>query len=179
MAITREQIEAEIRELTSEADRMVSQVPMIFAESARLRKQVGYLQEILELRTPLALHMELCSFILLGFAPNENDSAGLLCAVTWVGSATAPTNVQIFAKRHWQKLLPPEAACYFASLLNDWRQRIQFEPHIILAALAELSVGPIRTVDQGVFQKNEIAQLVSQKLGDAVLVSSGVLWKDA
>ena len=175
MVITNEQIEAEIRELTAEADRMVSEVHEIFAESARLRIQIDHLKKLLELRIQSAQRVELISYILIGFAQKDEPSA--LCAITWSGSTSLPTDIRILVKREWQRLLPPESARYFADLLNDWKQRVQTEPGVVLAMIGELSVGPIRTMEQGTIHKDGVAQLMNKRLGDNVRYATAILWK--
>lgn len=168
MAITKEQIEAEIRELTAEVDRMVSGVHEVFAKAAKLRAQIEHFQKLLDLRIQSADHSETVSFIFLGFAPREDDALGALCAVTWFGPASVPTDVRITVKRDWQRLLPIDASKYFSELLDDWKQRAETESGAILSQIGELSVGPIRTMDQGAVHKDRIAHLLYQRLGDII-----------
>ena len=168
MAITNEQIEAEIRELTAEVDRIMSGVHEVFANAAKVRAQIEHLQKLLDLRIQPAHHSEMVSFILLGFAPREDEAPGALCAATWCGPASVPTDFRITVRCDWQRLLPIEASKYFSELLDDWKQRAETEPGAILSQISELSVGPIRTMDEGAVYKDKIARLMHQRLGDII-----------
>ena len=178
MKITEQQIEAEIAELRAEADRKVASVKAIFMESARLRKQAEHLDSLLELRKQADRHPELISFIMIGFVrEDENDEPKAFCVFTWSGSANAPTEVRIHLKSDWQRVLPINIAPYFKDLLDDWTQTVQTQPEMVLAMLAELSVGPLRTMEQGTMHRDRVALLVQDRLGDVLRFPGVVLVK--
>ena len=176
MAITNEQIEAEIRELTAEVDRMVSGVQEVFAKVAMLRTQIEHLQKLLDLRIQSARRSDMVSFILLGFAPREDEAPSALCAATWSGPASVPTDFRITVKRDWQRLLPIDASRYFSELLDDWKKRAETEPSVIISMIGALSVGSIRTMDRGAVHKEKIAHLMYQRLGDIIQFPSSSPW---
>lgn len=130
-----------------------------------LRREIHHLEKLLELRMHSEQRMELISYILIGFVQKDEDEPSPLCAITWSGLSTVPTDVRILIKQDWQRLLPPEDARYFADLLNDWKQQVQSEPGAVLTMTGRLSVGPIRTMGQGSVHKEEAAMLMYQRLG--------------
>jgi len=164
--ITDQQIQVEIAELISEADRKVASVKAILLESALLRKQAELLRNLLEMRQQAEGHPELMSFIIIGFARGQEDEPSEFCAFTWSGSSNAPAETRILLKRDWEKLLPADIAKYFKALLDDWIQLVQTQPEIVLAMIAELSVGPVRTMEQGTMHKDRLALLLQERLGD-------------
>jgi hypothetical protein len=168
VALTNEQIEAEIAELIAEADRLISRVKSIFTESAKLRLQAEHLKRLLELRTDAERHTELMSFTLMGYAREGEEEPTAFCAATWSGSISLPSEARIFISRGWQTLLPSEIVPYFSDLLDDWKQMVQTQPEIILSMIGELSVGPIRTMEQGTMHKDRVANLIQQRLGDVI-----------
>jgi hypothetical protein len=168
MAFTNEQIESEIAELTAEADRKVSTVKAIFLESAKLRVQAEHLKQLLALRTQMERHTQLLSFVLLGFVGQTEVEPIAFLAATWSGSASFPSDTQLLINRGWQTMLPLEIIPYFTELLEDWKQMIQTRPALVLSMIGELSVGPIRTIEQGTIHKDRIAQFISRRLGDIV-----------
>ena len=142
MKITEQQIQEEIADLISEADRKLASVKAILLDSAGLRKQAELLRNLLELRWQAERHSELMSFIMIGFVRGQKDEPSEFCALTWSGSTIAPSDTRILLKRDWKQLLPAEVATYFKDLLDDWIQMVQTQPEIVLAMIAELSVGP-------------------------------------
>ena len=168
VAFTNEQIEAEIAELTAEADRKVSKVKAIFIESAKLRLQIEHLKQLLELRTQAEHHTELMSYILIGFVRQGEEEPTAFCAASWSGSTSMPSAARLFVNRGWQTLLPPEIVPYFTDLLDDWKQMIQTQPEIVLSMIGDLSVGPIRTLEQGTMHKDRVSQVIHQRLVDVL-----------
>jgi hypothetical protein len=171
--ITNRQIEAEIVELLAEADRKVASVKAIFEEAALLRKQADCLRQVLTLRTRAEHRPELMSFVLMGLAPEAEREPTALCAFTWTGPANTPTDLRILLKRDWTQLVPNDVASYFKDLLNDWTQTVQIHPAMVIAMVAELSVGPIRTIKQDAMDRDRVALLMQERLGE-VLYFPGV-----
>lgn len=168
MNITKQQIEAEIAELTAEANRKVASVKEIFMESARLRQQAEHLNQFLELRAQAERHSELMSFIMLGFARDVQNEPTACCAFIWTGSTSNPKEVRMLLKCDWQRILPIDVAPYFSDLLNDWKQTIQTQPEVVLAMIAELSVGPVRTMERDTMHRDRVALLMEKRLGECL-----------
>ena len=168
MNITNQQIEAEIADLIDEANRKVASVKAIFMESARLRKQAEHLNSLLQLRTQAERHSELMSFVMIGFVREEDGDPTAFCAFTWSGSTSSPTEVRILLKGDWQRLLPIDVAPYFQDLLDDWKRTVQTQPEMVLAMIAELSVGPIRTMEQGTMHRDRVALVIQERLGEVL-----------
>lgn len=164
--ITRAQIEAEIYELTSEIDRRIAAVRGIFAQVAELRSQTDLLKKLLALRSEVEPNAQLLSSIFVGFVRNETDAPTPICALTWSGSSELPEDMRIQFKREWRSLLPSDLLAYFSDLLADWMQRIRSDPAMLLAGIRELSVGPVRAMDETTVRSSELTRLLDDRLGD-------------
>lgn len=175
MNITNQQIEAEIAELLAEADRKVASVKSIFREAALIRKQAEHLRQLLALRTQAERHPELLSFVMLGCVRTEEEEPVAFCAFTWSGSADTPTDIRILLKRDWKRFVTTDTISYFNDLLNDWTQAVQTEPSMVLAMIAKLSVGPIRTMEQDTLHRNRVELLIKERLGDILRFPSVTL----
>ncbi len=175
--ITREQIEAEIAELTSEIHRRVAAVKGIFAEVDGLRAEAELLNKLLELRTQVESQADTVSLLLLGFVRQDGDEPTAFCAVTWSGPRDLPSDTRIFLKQEWQSLLPKEILPYFVKLSNDWKQLVQTRPASLLSMLRELSVGPLRTMEQATMRKDKAVQFIKEQLGDVEAFPGVVLVK--
>lgn len=174
MRITNEQIAAEIADLTAEADRMVASAKVLFLESAKLKAQAEHFKRLLELRTQAEHHPNLTSYILIGFVRESDENGTLFCAVTWKGRTASPSNVQILLTPDWMKILPNDTSGYVNDLLKDWANLLPTEPETIIVMVADLSVGPIRTMDQGMMHEERVSILIRQKLGDVLHFPSSV-----
>jgi hypothetical protein len=163
--ITNEQIAAEIEDLASEADRLVASAKALFLEAAKLKAQADHFRRLLELRTQAERHPGLTSYVLLGFVRENEEPPIPFCAVTWKASVAAPQDVRILLTSDWMKVLPADVFTYFNELLKDWERLLQTQPETVLAMVADLSVGPIRTVDQGTMHEERVSILIQQKLG--------------
>lgn len=168
MKITNEQIAAEIADLTTEADRWVASAKALFLEAAKLRAQADHFRRLLELRTQAEQHPGLTSYVLLGFVRASGEPATPLCAVTWKGLTAAPRDVRILLTAGWMRALAGDAFGYFSELLEAWEKMLQAQPETVLAMVADLSAGPIRTIDQGTMHEERVALLVQEKLGEVL-----------
>ena len=171
--ITDEQIAAEIADLTSKADRWVTSAKALFIEAARLRAQADHFRRLLELRTNAEHHPGLTSYVLLGFGRENDESPTPFCAVTWKGSTAAPQDVSILLSSNWMRALAGDAFTYFNELLEDWEKMLPAQPETMLAMVADLSAGPIRTIDQGTMHEERVSILIQQKLGEVLRFPSG------
>lgn len=165
MRITSEQIEGEITALESEADRKATEANVLLEDSAMFRKQVELLKQVVELRKLSERHLELMSFIFVGFARQVNDIPTAVCAFTWKGSATHPFSARLALSQEWKNLLPSDLLPYFTALLDDWKQLLLTQPQIMLGMIGRLSTGPIRSIEQGTMHQDRVAQLVDERLG--------------
>ena len=172
--ITNQQIESEIAELLAEADRKVASVNVIFKEAALIRKQVEHLKHLLVLRMQADRNPELISFVMLGYVRENEEQPSPLCAFTWSGSADMPTDIHILLKSDWKRLVSVDTFSYFNDLLNDWTDAVQTQPDMVLAMIAKLSVGPIRTLEQDTLHRVRVEMVVKERLGD-VLRFPGVM----
>lgn len=124
------------------------------------------LQKILDLRDQTHPPTDLVSIILLGFVQEENEQPNAFCAVSWAGSKGQPSEVRILLKSGWQSLLPASILPYFIDLSEDWKQWVLTQPARILSLISELSVGPLRTMQETTMRKSEVAELITEKLGE-------------
>lgn len=168
MKITNEQIAEEIADLTSEADRWVTSAKALFIEAAKLRAQADHFRRLLELRTQSEHHPGLTSYVLLGFVRENDEPPTPFCAVTWKGSTAAPRDVRILLTSNWMRALAGDAYTYFNELLESWEKMLPTQPETLLAMVADLSAGPIRTIDQGTMHEERVSILIQQKLGEAL-----------
>ncbi|MGB8030836.1 MAG: hypothetical protein WCF30_14385 [Terracidiphilus sp.] len=168
MKITDEQIAEEIADLTSEANRWVTSAKALFIEAAKLRAQADHFRRLLELRTQAEYHPGLTSYVLLGFARENEETPTPLCAVTWKGSTAAPRDVRILLTSNWTRALAGDAFTYFNELLEAWEKMLPTQPESVLALVADLSAGPIRTIDQGTMHEERVSTLIQQKLGEVL-----------
>ena len=164
--ITNEQIEAEIDELKAEIDRRVAAVKGIFAQVAELRSEADLLMKLLVLRSKANPDEELTSLQLVGLLCNPSDAPTPICALTWHGSKELPTDGRIYIRRDWRSLLNEDVGGYFSDLLADWRQRIKNEPSALIPSVAELSVGPVRILEEATVRTEQLSRLLSGRLGN-------------
>lgn len=172
--ITNEQINEEIAELTSQADRMHASAKALFLVHAQLKAQAEHFKRLLELRTQAERHPGLTSYILIGFAREDEEKPKPFCAVTWKGLTAAPSDVRILLTSDWMRVLPSDPLAYFNELLNGWEKMLQTQPETMLAMVAGLSFGPIQTVDQGTMHEERVSLLIQQKLGEVLRFPSSV-----
>ncbi|MGA2909879.1 MAG: hypothetical protein ABSE36_19440 [Terracidiphilus sp.] len=168
MMITDEQIAAEIANLTSEANRWVNSAKALFIEAAKLRAQADHFRRLLELRSQAEYHPALSSYVLLGLARENDEPPTPFCAITWKGLTAAPRDVRVLLTSNWTRALAGDTFTYFNELLEDWGKMLQTQPETVLAMVADLSSGPIRTVDQGTMNEARVSLLIQQKLGEVV-----------
>ena len=168
MKITDEQIAEEIADLTSKADRWVTSAKALFLEAAKLRAQADHFRRLLELRTHAEHHPGLTSYVLLGFARENDEPPTPFCAVTWKGLTAAARDVRILLASHWMAALPGDAFAYFNELLEHWEKMLPTQPETVLAMVAGLSAGPIRTIDQGTMHEERVSLLIQEKLGEVL-----------
>ncbi len=166
--ITNEQIAAEIADLTSEADRWVASAKALFLEASKLKAQADHFRRLLELRSQAEHHPGLTSYVLLGFVPENEEPPTPLCAVTWKGLTAAPRDVRILLTSNWTRALAADVFTYFNELLEAWEKMLQTQPETVLAMVADLSAGPIRTIDQGTMHEERVSILVQEKLGEVL-----------
>ncbi|HTV54925.1 MAG TPA: hypothetical protein VMI06_08400 [Terriglobia bacterium] len=166
--ITNEQIEAEITELVAQADRKISSVKTIFAEAARLRAQAECLRKVIALRITSNHHTPLTSVTLLGFAEDEQAEPAAFCAVTWPGAQTEVSGLQIFLRIGWETLLSDNTLSYFSDLLNDWKELMRTHPELVPAMIREISVGPIRTLEEATLAQDKVAEVLKRRMGEVV-----------
>jgi hypothetical protein len=69
--------------------------------------------------------------------------------------------------------LAGDAYTYFNELLESWEKMLPTQPESLLAMVADLSAGPIRTIDQGTMHEERVSILIQQKLGEALRFPSG------
>ncbi len=177
--ITNEQISAEIADLTSEAERWVASAKALFLEAAKLKAQADHFRRLLELRTLAEHHPGLTSYVLLGFLRENDQSPTPFCAVTWKGLPSAPRDVRILLASDWTKALTGNVFAYFNEMLKDWGNMLPSQPETVLAMVADLSAGPILTVDQGTMHEERVAILVKQKLGEVLFFPSSTIQTSA
>ena len=60
-----------------------------------LRAQAEHFKRLLELKSQVERHPEMTSFVLLGFARENEERPVPLCAVTWKGLTAMPADVRI------------------------------------------------------------------------------------
>lgn len=174
MKITNEQIEAEIAELTSEANRMLASAKTLFLAHAQLKAQKEHFTRLLELRTQAERHPALTSYVLIGFLRQNEEEPKPFCAVTWKGLTSTPSDARILVTSDWRRVLPGDSLIYFSELLKDWEKMLQTQPETVLAMVADLSFGPIRTIDQGTMHEERVSILIQQKLGEVQRFPSSV-----
>lgn len=177
MRITNQQLEDEIATLGAEADDKLARARELFVESATLRVQADHLRRLLEIRSEAGCESGLVSFVLVGLISPDRDEPVPACAVIWTGTADFPTEMQIRVRAGWNRAVPLETVRYFNDLLEEWKKMTQSKPDTVLAMLAELSVGPVRAMQQGTIQKDRAAVLIEQVLGDASFISGAALAK--
>lgn len=163
--ISNEQIAAEIDELKAEIERRVTAVRGIFAQVAELRSEADLLKRLLVLRSRTDPDGELIDLLIVGSVCNEADEPSPICVFSWHGSMELPLDARIHVKRGWRSLLSEEVALYFSDLLADWKQRINNDPSALIAAIGELSVGPVRMLEETTVRKGQLAHLLSGRLG--------------
>ena len=164
--ISKETLEAEIAELKSEVNRRVSAVRGLFAEVAGLKTEIDLLNRIVAVREANS-QSDTLSMILLGFAATETGEASALCAVTWSGSREQPSDLRILVKHGWQSALPEWVLQYFTDLLSDWRRLVQSQPSMVLSLINELSVGPLRVMQESKMGEEMVTALLREMLGEA------------
>lgn len=164
--IHREQLESEIAELNAEVNRRLSAVRGIFAEVACIRAEAELLTRILELRNRIEPHVDLLSLIILGFVINDEDEPDAFCTATWSGPIEMPIDTRILLRIGWRSQIPDQILPYFLELSNEWRRLIQDQPATLLSLLKELSVGPIRTIEQTTLRSEKVMRYINERLGD-------------
>jgi hypothetical protein len=70
--------------------------------------------------------------------------------------------LEIAIRPGWQEGLGSEDCEYLAELMGDWRRTNSMEMPALLQALAELSIGPLRTIESGLIDSERRGVLVKQ-----------------
>ena len=165
MKITNEQIEAEIENLTTDANRILASARQTFAEFAKVRLQIELLKKLRDLRMESDLDSERVSFVLLGFVTQDEGEPIPFCALTWAGEQLSPKNVQLFLKADWESVMPMDVAAYFAATFEDWKVLLHTTPEMLLIFTSELYVGPLRTNETAKLDQERASLTIRQKLG--------------
>jgi hypothetical protein len=150
------------------ADRKVASMKKIFKEAARLGKQAKYLNQVLALPAHSEHHTELLSSTMIGFVQENEDDPTPLCAFTWTGSAPNPAEVEMILRRDWARRVPSDVFSYVQDLLNDWTETMLTNPEMVLAMIAELSIGPIRTMERDTIRRDQAALFMQERLGEVL-----------
>lgn len=111
---------------------------------------------------------QLVSYILLGYAAEDQGQPIPFCALTWEGELSSPKDVHLFLKPDWESIIPTELVDYFTELLDYWRLLLRATPAALLAFASELSVGPLRTIE-AVPQSKELPTTVSRMIAKMAL----------
>ena len=133
---------------------------------AKLRVQAKYLSKVLYGRTAVSRSVKVSSLIVLGFVEHEHAEPQAFCAVAWSGALIDAAEPHFFLRCGWEMLLPKETLFYFSALLDDWKELLQTKPDLILASIRELSVGPIRTVEERMLERGELMEFLRNRIGE-------------
>jgi hypothetical protein len=164
--ITQEMLQAEIAELTSEVHRRLSALRGLFVEVAGVKAEIQLLQNLLDLREKTSPPTAWASAIVLGFAAADDDELCAFCAVIWSGPKEQPSEIKVLLKAGWRSLLPDWIRDYFIELSMEWKQLLENQPATLLSMISELSVGPLRTMQERRVRENTVTDLVRESLGE-------------
>lgn len=93
-------------------------------------------------------------YVLLRYAPGEAHSRG---ADVLILVSEAKAGLEVRVRPGWHEEMAEQDRDYLAGLMEDW-DRVS-EPHPVLDALSELSIGPLVTVETGMLDAGRSAAL--------------------
>lgn len=105
------------------------------------------------------------SYIVLGFAAEQNGPVHPLCVLSWLGDAVPSFGLTLHLSKNWQENIPDHFASYVAQLIEDWWQLSVEDPNALIQMLGELSVGPIRTLEEGCAPSGALQDILIMYLG--------------
>jgi hypothetical protein len=119
------------------------------------------------------------SYIILGVVGERDNRTVPFCALSWCGAPNAQHGLRLSVAKGWKQSAPERSVAYLSDLLEDIEGRLQNDPECLIAAVKDLSVGPIRTVETGTTQMESVQDLVAGYLGEFVSAQSGRKWASA
>lgn len=114
---------------------------------------------------------------MIGFLIKGQFEPTAICAFTWAGTASNPAGVRLFLKIDWQQPLPADLASYFEDLQEDWKMTMQTQPDVVPAMTRELSVGPIRLMEQVSMLRDLVGLFLEERLGKCLHIPGMLLVK--
>uniref|UniRef100_E6QMK6 Uncharacterized protein n=1 Tax=mine drainage metagenome TaxID=410659 RepID=E6QMK6_9ZZZZ len=70
--------------------------------------------------------------------------------------------------KNWREMIPDHFSTYVSELIEDWSQLSIDDPNTLIRMLRELSVGPIRTLEEGSIPGSALNDLLIKYLGHGV-----------
>jgi len=103
--------------------------------------------------------------VLLAYANTPEQGAALPIAVIAVQEAAPASNLSLYVLDEWQKRVRESHQAYLRDLFGEWVATRNDNALEVMTNLSALSTGPLRTVDAGECNENEVVRKVSDFLG--------------
>lgn len=104
------------------------------------------------------------SIRLLGIVHQDEEKLTPFCAIVWSGPPSLPSSTQVFVAGDWKEQLTAEDADYVAGILSDCKHLLRTSPSTLVDLTRQLSVGPIRTMDEVSMNLESAVNFIQQQL---------------
>lgn len=96
-------------------------------------------------------------FVLLDYRPGHGAGTGIPVLVM-----SGRSSVEVSVRREWEHGLAEAERDYLAELMREWRETEAAEIPELMRELAEISVGPLRTMEWGTADSGRRAALLQR-----------------
>lgn len=98
--------------------------------------------------------------MLFAYARGPHEDVSFPIAAVCVPSGTEAGNRVIFVGNDWEKTVNDKHRNYIEDSLQDWASWMESQPGMIPPNVLDLSVGPIRTVQEGECDEQHLSAVI-------------------